>query len=108
MPDRRCVVYKTPLQRIAETLLVLFLGVAAASAWHFILPDISASYILFATVLIGFAAVPALGSRIARRLGAPVMSREERSRRYLSELGPIGLGGPVPARIGGRRRVVRR
>jgi hypothetical protein len=111
MPDRRCVVYKTPLQRIAETALILLLALAAASAASWILPDLSQGTLLFAALILGFALVPMLGSMIARRLGAPLVSREERTRRYLAELGPIGLQPRPAAALGTaarRRRSLRR
>jgi hypothetical protein len=97
MPDRRWVVYKTTLQRFIETSIVLLLALASASVWQAEIPEISPSYIVLAALLVGFAVVPVLGARIAELRGAPMMSREERTRRYLSELGPIGLRpGMVP------------
>ena len=108
MSDRRCVVYKTPLQRAAETVTILTLALAAASLWQPLVPTVSTSYIILATLILGILTVPAIGSRLARRRGAAVMSREERTRRYLSELGPIGLGGFGPAPVRPRRRTIRR
>jgi hypothetical protein len=104
MSDRQWVVYKTPVQRFIETSIVLLFALALAALWQDLLPEMSASYAVLAALVLGFAGVPALGARIAERRGAPMMSREERTRRYLAELGPIGLSarpGTVPA--GGRR-----
>ena len=92
MPDRRWVVYKTPLTRFIETVLVLLITVASVALWRTLLPDVSISYPLIASLVAGFAIVPAIGARIARRRGAPLMSPEERTRRYLDEITPIGLG----------------
>jgi hypothetical protein len=89
----RLYVYKTQLHRITETAIVLILAFAAAALWQEALPDISVSYIIIAMLVLGFALVPRLGGALAERRGAPMMTRDERSRRYLSEFGPIGLSG---------------
>jgi hypothetical protein len=99
--SERLVVYKTPLYRILETALILFITVGLAALWHSFVPAFSASYVLVMALVFGFALVPRLGSRLAQRRGAPMMTREERTRRYLSELGPIGLTG-TPRRSAGR------
>ncbi|HLY56202.1 MAG TPA: hypothetical protein VKS60_11635 [Stellaceae bacterium] len=92
MPDRRWVVYKTPLTRFTETVLILLITVASVVLWRVVLPDVSISYPLVVSLVAGFAVVPAIGARVALRRGAPLMSPEERSRRYLDEITPIGLG----------------
>jgi hypothetical protein len=114
MPDRRCVVYKTPFQRFSEFSLILLLALATASLCRHWLPQLPSSYVIVATVALGAVLVPYIGSILARRHGAPLMSREERTRRYLAELGPIGSrAGAVPAfgsspvRRTGRRSVRR-
>jgi len=90
MADRLLVPFKSSYLRILETLVVLTatFGLAAASKW--LLPNISASYIIVAGVVLGYTIVPRLGDRWAIRSGALMMTRNERTRRYLSELGPIG------------------
>ncbi|MEI9986280.1 MAG: hypothetical protein WDN69_25795 [Aliidongia sp.] len=92
----RLYVYKTPLHRILETAIVLIFAFAMAAAWQEAIPDISASYVIVAALLLGFVLVPRFGSALAERRGAPMMTRDERSRRYLSEFGPIG----TPSRAG--------
>ncbi len=90
MADRLLVPFKSSYLRIFETLVVLAatFGLAAASQWLF--PTLSASYVIVAGLAAGFTVVPRLGDRWAIRRGAPMMTRQERTRRYLSELGPIG------------------
>ena len=89
----RLYVYKTPLLRITETAIVLILAFAAAALWQEAMPDISVSYVVIAMLVLGYALVPRLGGTLAERLGAPMMTRDERTRRYLSEFGPIGMTG---------------
>jgi small-conductance mechanosensitive channel len=108
MADRLLVAYKTPLQRIIETALVLAAAFGAAALWQRLLPGTSTSYIIVASLFLGFAILPRLGSRWAARRGAVMMTAEERNRRYLSEMGPIGMGTVALARSSGssgRRRV---
>jgi hypothetical protein len=93
----RLYVYKTPLHRITETAIILILAFGSAALWQETVPDISSSYLIVAALLLGFALVPRYGSRLAERFGAPMMTRDERTRRYLGEFGPIG----VQARTGG-------
>ena len=69
-------------------VLAASFGLAAASQWLF--PSLAASYVIVAGLAVGFTVVPRLGDRWAIRHGAAMMSRQERTRRYLSELGPIG------------------
>lgn len=92
MADRLLVPFKSSYLRIFETLVVLAatFGLAAASQWLF--PTLSASYVIVAGLAAGYTIVPRLGDRWAIRRGAPMMTRQERTRRYLSELGPIGTG----------------
>jgi hypothetical protein len=112
MSDRHRVVYKTPLHRFFEIALVLILTLGLAYVWHALLPTLPISYPIIASLIIGLAIVPLIGSKIALNLGAPMMTRDERTRRYLSELGPLGLrGGGTPAYSTARRasgRSVRR
>ena len=89
----RLFVYKSPLHRISETALVLAVAFGMAALWQEAYPDISVSYIVVATLALGFALVPRYGAQLAERRGAPMMTRDERTRRYLGELGPIGLSG---------------
>jgi hypothetical protein len=103
----RLYVYKTPLHRISETAIILILAFGVAAAWQEAVPEISSSYLIIAALLLGFALVPRYGSRLAERLGGPMMTRDERTRRYLSEFGPIGAqirGGEAgpQRRTGGR------
>jgi hypothetical protein len=103
MADRlSLVVYKTPTQRIIEASLVVAGTMALAGLWQSYLPDISPSYIIVASLFLGFAIVPRLGSLIARRRGNELMGREERNRRYLAEMGP--MLGATPALNPVRRR----
>jgi hypothetical protein len=97
----RLYVYKSPLHRILEIAIILLLTIGLAACWQVLFPAISSSYLIVALFIGGFALVPRLGDQIARRRGAPMMSRAERSRRYLSELGPVGSR---PAYSGGQRR----
>jgi hypothetical protein len=92
MADRLLVVYKSPLQRIIETVLVLAGVFASAALWQQVLPTISCSYIIVLTLFAGFALVVRLGSAWAIRRGNDMMTREERNRRYLSEIGPLNNG----------------
>ncbi len=90
MADRLLVPFKSSYLRIFETLVVLAttFGLAAASQWLF--PSLAASYVIVAGLAFGFTIVPRVGDRWAIRRGAAMMSRQERTRRYLAELGPIG------------------
>lgn len=113
----RLFVYKSPLHRITETAIILIFAFGMAALWQEAVPDISSSYIVIATLLLGFALVPYCGSRLARRRGAPMLTREARSRRYLSEFGPSFLparggffaafGSSGPQRRGGGRNLRR-
>ncbi len=104
MSDRQRVVYKTPLHRFLEISLVLVLTFGLAYLWHDLVPDISTSYPIVAFLVLGFATVPALGTQLAIRRGAPLITREERTRRYLAEIGPMGLRpGVTPAYSAARR-----
>ncbi len=107
MSDRQRVVYKTPLHRFFEFSLFLVLTFGVAYLCHILSPDISASYPIVASLVLGFAAVPAIGTQIALHRGAPTMTREERTRRYLGEIGPMGFGA-TPAYSTARRRGARR
>jgi hypothetical protein len=106
MSDRRRVVYKSPLHRFSEIALVLLLTFGVSSARPMVWPDASAPVVVLCSLILGFALIPALGSRVAALRGAPVMSRDERTRRYLSELGPVGIGARPLATFGtaGTRR----
>jgi hypothetical protein len=111
MPDRKRVVYKTPAQRFLEFLLIFSAGLAAAVVWRQFIPDISPSYIVVVTLALGWAIVPFLGTAYATYRGAPEMTREERTRRYLDEIRPIGpYGGHrmTPARMRRDARGLRR
>jgi len=89
MADRLLVPYKSSYLRFFEAFVVLAVtfGLAEASRWLF--PDLSSSYMIIASLTVGYFIVPRLGEAWAIRQGAPLMTRSERSRRYLSELGPI-------------------
>jgi hypothetical protein len=113
----RLFVYKTPLHRITETVVVLVLAFGAAALWQETVPDISPSYIIVAALLLGFALVSRYGTLLAQRRGAPMLTRDERTRRYLGEFGPVGLqarandfsglGTPLPRRRTGGRNLRR-
>ncbi len=90
MADRLLVPYKSSSLRILETLVVLAVAFGLAEASRCLFPSLSVSYIVIVSLVLGFGIVPRLGDRWAVRRGAPLMSRGERTRRYLSELGPIG------------------
>ncbi|HVJ54388.1 MAG TPA: hypothetical protein VM689_18130 [Aliidongia sp.] len=102
----RLYVYKTPLSRILEIALILLITIGFALLWQMALPAISSSYLVVALLIFGFTLVPRLGDRLAQRRGAPMMTRAERTRRYLSELGPIGMArsDSYPAFSSGQRR----
>ncbi len=93
----RLYIYKTPLHRILETATILLATIGLAACWQILLPAISSSYFVVALLILGFTLVPRLGNRLAQRRGAPMMTRAERTRRYLSELGPIGMAGRTGA-----------
>ena len=100
----RLYVYKTPLLRITETAIVMILAFAAAALWQEAVPDISVSYVIIAMLVLGFVLVPRLGGALAEHFGAPMMPGDERSRRYLSEIGPIGRSyAPIASSAGQRR-----
>jgi hypothetical protein len=109
----RLYVYKTPLQRIFEPVLVLALAFAAAALQQALMPETPISYVILLTGAVGLAIVPRLGERCARYFGAGLMTRDERDRRYLSEIGPIGLTAryamarPAARRRGGSRSIRR-
>jgi hypothetical protein len=105
MADRLLLVYKTPLQRIIETSLVLAGSLGLAALWQTFVPGISSSYITVASLFLGFAVVPRLGSAWAVRHGNDMVTREERNRRYLGEIGPLGT--VTPAFTTARRRMRR-
>jgi hypothetical protein len=107
----RLYVYKSPFYRITETALVLIFAFGMAAIWQETVPDMSPSYVIIAALLLGFALVPRLGTILAERRGAPMMTRDERTRRYLNEFGPIGAqsraGGASPQRRTGGRSLRR-
>jgi hypothetical protein len=113
----RLFVYKTPLHRLAEIVIVMAVAFGAAALWQDAVPDISPSYVIVAALLLGFALVPRYGTLLAQRRGAPMLTRDERTRRYLGEFGPVGLqtrandfaalGTPVPQRRTGGRNLRR-
>jgi hypothetical protein len=94
----RLYVYKTPLHRILEIAIILLITIGLAACWQVLFPAISSSYLIVALVLGGFAVVPRLGDQVARWRGAPMITRAERTRRYLGEIGPVGIGGRYDAR----------
>jgi hypothetical protein len=103
----RLYVYKTPLHRILEIAIILLMTIGLAAGWQGLFPAISSSYLIVALLIGGFALIPRLGNRLAQWRGAPMLSRAERTRRYLSELGPAGMIGRstgYPAYSGGQRR----
>jgi|GEM_PF-6445083 hypothetical protein len=113
----RLYVYKTPLHRITETAIVLIFAFGTAVLWQAAFPEISSSYLVVAALVLGFTLVPRYGSLLAERRGAPMMTRDARTRRYLSEFGPIGMpisgrfhaafGSTVPQRRSGGRSLRR-
>ena len=92
MSDRRRVVYKTPLQRVSEIALVLLFTFGLTALSHAIVPGVSTQIAILPFLILSYLAVPILGSQLALRRGAALLTVEERTRRYLRELGPIGLG----------------
>jgi len=90
MADRLLVPYKSSYLRVSEAFVVLAVtfGLAEASRWLF--PDVSSSYMIIVSLAVGYFLVPRLGDAWAVRHGATLMTKSERTRRYLSELGPIG------------------
>ncbi len=87
----RLYAYKTPLHRILEIATILLVTMGLATCWQVLLPTIPSSYLIVALLILGFMVVPRLGERLAQWRGAAMLTRAERSRRYLSELGPIGM-----------------
>lgn len=98
----RLFVYKTPLHRISETAVILIFALGAAALWQALIPAISPSYIIVAAFVAGIVIVPRLGSHWAEKRGAPMLTRAERTRRYLAEIGPIAspLRVSAPMRFG--------
>ena len=90
MADRLLVPYKSSYLRISETLAVLILAFGLAELARWLFPTLPVSYVIITGLVIGYSTIPRFGDRWAIRRGAPMMSRNERTRRYLSELGPIG------------------
>jgi len=96
MADRlSLVVYKSPTQRIIEIALVLAAGFGAAAFWQILLPKISSSYITVATLFLAYALITRLGTLWAARRGNDLVTENERSRRYLSEIGPMSAATPA-------------
>jgi hypothetical protein len=114
MADRLLVAYKTPIQRVIEAFLVLAGTYFLALLCQRMFPGLSSSYVVVAGLAIFYGGVHWLGGRLAERRGAPMMTRDERNRRYLGELGPVGSHGPIwhyaPARshISQRRQAARK
>jgi hypothetical protein len=100
----RLFVYKTPLHRISETAVILIVALSAAALWQALIPAISPSYIIVAVLAAGIVIVPRLGSRLAEKRGAPMLTRAERTRRYLAEIGPIASPPMRFGAMGGQRR----
>ena len=98
----RIAVYKTPLQRLAEIFIVLLITVGSASLSHSIFADFSVAPAIILSLVAGFVIVSWTGSFVAERLGGPMMTSNERSRRYLDEMthgGRLFRGfTPTPAR----------
>jgi len=98
----RIAVYKTPLQRLAEIFTVLLIMVGSASLSRSIFPDFSVAPVIILSLVAGFVVVSWIGAFMAERLGGPMMTAGERSRRYLDEMtqgGRLFRGfGPGPAR----------
>jgi hypothetical protein len=104
----RIAVYKTPLQRLAEIVIVLLITAGTAALSHAVLPDVSVAPALLLSAIVSFAVVSWLGSVVTRRLGGAMMTETARSRRYLNEMLP-GAGmlrgfatAPVRRGRGGR------
>jgi hypothetical protein len=95
MADRLLVAYKTPFQRIIETLLALAGTYGLAELCRWLVPALPPSYAIVAGLIVGIAALQWAGSRWAESHGAAMMTRDERNRRYISELGPIGMNAPA-------------
>jgi hypothetical protein len=105
MPDRKRVVYKTSAQRFLEFLLILSAGLLSAVAFRKFVPDVSPSYIVMVTLALGWVIVPYVGTAYASSRGAPEMAHEERTRRYLDEIRPIGpYGSRMTPVLGSRVR----
>ena len=90
MADRLLVPYKSSSIRIFETIAILVLSFGLAEVSQSLLPGLSVSYAIVIGLIVGYTLVPRIGDRWAIRRGAQLMSRDERSQRYLGELGPIG------------------
>lgn len=83
-------------------MIIVALAFGAAALWQETVPDISPSYIIVVGLLLGFVLVPRFGNLWAARRGAPMLTREERTRRYLGEFGPIPM--PPLRTMDGQRR----
>jgi hypothetical protein len=84
----RIAVYKTPLQRLAEIFATLLITAGSAALSHAVFPDFSVAPALIFSLIAGYVIASWLGSAMAERLGGPMMTESERSRRYLSEMLP--------------------
>jgi hypothetical protein len=84
----RIAVYKTPLQRLAEIFATLLITAGSAALSHAVCPDFSVAPALIFSLIASYVIVSWLGSAVAERLGGAMMTENERSRRYLSEMLP--------------------
>ena len=96
----RIAVYKTPLQRLAEIIVVLPIAAGSAALSRAVLPDFSATPVVLLSLIAGFVIVSRLGNLWAERAGGVMMSAGERNRRYLTEMLPgNGLRGLAVAPV---------
>lgn len=89
MSDRQRVVYKTPLYRFLEVLLVLVAAFALAWLSHYFRPDLSSGWPIAFGLVLGLALVRSMGDELALRFGGSWMTAEERSRRYIRDVVPL-------------------
>ncbi len=88
MPDR-LFVYKTPAQRLLEAASIFGGSLLIADYAQGHLPYLSTSLLVLGLLIILALVVPMIGSTVARQFGAPLMTDQQRTRRYLDEIRPI-------------------
>jgi hypothetical protein len=97
MPDR-IAVYKTPLQRLAEIIVIFLIAAGSAALSHALLPGVSAAPAIILALIAGSLLVSRFGAVWAGWRGGAVLTEHERSRRYLAEIMPgrVLLRGLAP------------
>lgn len=88
MPDR-LFVYKSPAQRLFEAALIFGGSLLIADYAQTHIPYLSTSILILGLLIVLAFIVPVVGTSLARHFGAPLMTNQQRSRRYLEETRPV-------------------